>query len=197
MSRHSRTPPPRQLTANETLETLTHWKTAFRTFYKKDETYKLFFRKNYKWDQSKENFDLKDEKDGDGVVLRKAEDLSEDLEDLLNTLAGYLPHSYLTDKILKETRNFDDIWRIIHDHYNVKVTSESLLDFESLHKKSEETHRQFYERLLQHTKQHLAPKNVKVENFTTTEDETNVSLSHEHGCSAMAEENKLGSYRYC
>ena len=121
-----------------------------------------------KWDQSKEDYDLKEEVGGE---LRKAPELSEDLQDLLSTLSGYLPHSYLTDKILKNTRNFEDVWRVIHDHYNVKVTSESLLDFESLHKKSEETHRQFYERLLQHTKQHLAPKNVKVENFTTTEDE--------------------------
>ena len=70
---------------------------------------------------------------------------------------------------------------MIHDHYNVKVTSESLLDFESLHKKSEDTHCQFFERLLQHTKQHLAPKNVKVENFTTTEDEEmSISLMNMH-----------------
>ena len=171
---HARTPPPRQLTANETLETLSHWKTTLRTFYEKDDTYKVFFKKDYVWDNSKENFDLKDEEDGE---MRKAADVSEDLEDLLNTLSGYLPHSYLTDKILNNTKNIEDVWRIIHEHYNVKITSESLLDFESLHKKSEETHRQFFERLLQHTKQHLAPKNVKVENFTTTEaDKMSVSL---------------------
>ena len=110
------------------------------------------------------NYDLSDEVDGDN---RKAEELSEDLQDLLNTLAGYLPHSYLTDKILKSTC-WSNIWRIIRDHYNVQVTSESLLDFESLQKLPEETHRQFFERLLQPTKQHLAPANSKVETFTNT-----------------------------
>ena len=32
----SRTPPPRQLLANETLQSLSHWKTKFKTFYKRD-----------------------------------------------------------------------------------------------------------------------------------------------------------------
>ena len=114
------------------------------------------------------NYDLSDEVDGDN---RKAEELSEDLQDLLNTLAGYLPHSYLTNKILKSTC-WSSIWRIIRGHYNVQVTSESLLDFESLQKLPEETHRQFFERLLQHTKQHLAPANSKVETFTNTQDDS-------------------------
>ena len=52
------------------------------------------------------------------------------------------------------------------------MTSESLLDFESLHKLSEETHCQFFERLLQHAKQHLAPAKAKVENFTIKNDDT-------------------------
>ena len=58
------------------------------------------------------------------------------------------------------------MYDVIFDHYNVRVTGESLLDFESIHKKAKEAHRQFYERLLQHTKQHLAPANVKAENLT-------------------------------
>ena len=32
----SRTPPPRQLLANETLQSLSHWKPKFKTFYKQD-----------------------------------------------------------------------------------------------------------------------------------------------------------------
>ena len=43
--------------------------------------------------------------------------------------------------------------------------SETLLDWESITKLSDETHRQFFERLLQHAKQHLAPANVKVEHL--------------------------------
>ena len=174
MSRQmSRTPPPRQLGTNETLESLTHWKTTFRTFYKKDDAYRIFFKSDAKWNHSQPNYDLADETVGE---KRKAADLSEDLVDLLNTLAGYLPHSYLTDKILK-SQNWDGVYKTIFDHYNVQVTSETLLDFENIHKKSEETHRQFFERLLQHAKQHLAPKDVKVEDLTnTTDDKMTISL---------------------
>ena len=87
--------------------------------------YKIFFKKDLKWNHLMPNYDLSDEVDGDN---RKAEELSEDLQDLLNTLAGHLPHSYLTNKILKSTC-WSSIWRIIRDLYNVQVTSESLLDF--------------------------------------------------------------------
>ena len=137
---YSRTPPPRHIGAHNTLESLSHWQTTFRTFYKKDDSYKIFFKTNSKWNSFRPNYDLEYETDGD---QRTAAELAEDLADLLNTLAGYLPHSYLTDKILKSSKCWADVWRIIHDHYNVQVTSETLLDFETLYKLSEETHRQF------------------------------------------------------
>ena len=195
MSRnHSRTPPPRQLGAKETLESLSHWQTTFRTFYKKDDSYKTFFKKDQKWNHLRPNYDLNDEPDGE---KRSAADLAEDLTDLLNTLAGYLPHSYLTDKILKSSKCWTDVWRIIHDHYNVQVTSETLLDFESLHKLSEETHRQFFERLLQHAKQHLAPANVKVESLTNLVPDIHDNLPHELCRSPVAKKSKSSSHRYC
>ena len=59
------------------------------------------------------------------------------------------------------------MWHVIYEHYGVLITSETLLDFEEFHKHTEETHRQFYERLVQHAKQHLAPANIKVEEIST------------------------------
>ena len=169
----TRTPPPRQLGSSETLESLLHWKTTFRTFYKKDEAFKRFFRVGTTWNPNNNNYGLVDDENDE----RDVEELSEDLSDLLHTLASYLPHAYLTDKIVKTTTCWDDVWGVINDHYNVQVTSETLLDFESLHKQESETHRQFYERLLQHAKQHLAPANVKVENHVNaTADRMSISL---------------------
>ena len=155
-----RTPPPRQLGSAETLETLTHWRTTFKTFFKRDETYKVFVKDEATWDPSAPNYNQAAEEAG---LQRSPEAMMEDLVDLLNILSGFLPHSYLTDKIVRNTKNWKDVWNIIHDHYGVQVTSESLLDFESMHKQTGETHRQFYERLLQHVKQHLAPAGVKVD----------------------------------
>ena len=45
---------------------------------------------------------------------------------------------------------------MIYEHYGVQVDNGSFLDFESMTKRTDETHRQFYERLLHHVKQHLA-----------------------------------------
>ena len=99
---HSRTPPPRQLLEDETLSSLTHWRTSFRTFYKKDEAYRPFFLSGFSWNPSATNYGLVAETDG---LKRTAADKCEDLIDLLGTLAGYLPHSYITDKLVSSTEN--------------------------------------------------------------------------------------------
>ena len=170
----ARTPPPRQLGAKETLDTLTHWKTTFRTFYKRDGAYKHFIKETTIWDPSYGNYKQAAEDTG---PKRTAADMKEDLADLLNTLAGYLPHSYLTDKIVSGTKNWTEVWEVIYEHYGVQVSSETFLDFESLNKQTDETHRQFYERLLQHVKQHLAPKDAKVKPIVAvTADEMSVTL---------------------
>ena len=90
------------------------------------------------WDPNQRCYGLQDEVDGD---QRNAADLCEELCDLLNTLAGYLLHSYLTDKIVTQTKNWDEVYQVIFDQYqcNVHVTSRSFLDFESIHKKADET----------------------------------------------------------
>ena len=170
----ARTPPPRQLGAKETLDTLTHWKTTFRTFYKRDSVYNHFIKLTTTWDPSDDDYKQEEEKTG---LKRKPADMREDLVDLLNTLAGYLPHSYLTDKIVLGTNNWSEVWNVIYEHYGVQVSSETFLDFESLNKQTDETHRQFYERLLQHVKQHLAPKDATVKPIVAvTADEMSVTL---------------------
>ena len=156
---HARTPPPRQLGTKETLDTLIHWRTTFRTFYKRDSHYKHFVQESTTWDPSHINYNqvAKDEVG----LKRTAEQMKEDLVDLLNTLAGYLTHSYLTDKIVSGTKGWKDVWDVIYEHYGVKVTNETFLDFESINKQIDETHRQFYERLLQHVRQHVAPQELQ------------------------------------
>ena len=126
MSSYMRTPPPRPLGAAETLESLTHWETTFRTFFKRDDAYKPLIRKTATWDPNAANYGQVAESTG---LKRTAAEVMEDLVDLLSTLAGFLHHSYLTDKLTKCTKNWTDVWHVIHEHYGVQVTSETLLDF--------------------------------------------------------------------
>ena len=98
-----RNPPPRMLTQSETLHSLQHWRTNFRTYYRRDTYYKAFLLPNARWDPNLPNYgQSRDE--NDGVVTRSAEDKAGDLEDFLNKLVGYLPFPYLTEKISRLNR---------------------------------------------------------------------------------------------
>ena len=171
MATYVKLPPPRALTQNETLDSLDHWKSIFKSYFRRDSVFKQFLESGCKWDPALANYELKDK---DGML---AQDRKDALVDFLHNLAGFLPHSYLTSKLVKETKNLNDCWKIIEEHYNVKVTPETFLDFESLKKNPEENYRQFYERLLQHSKLHLAPEDAKVESLVNAkQDEMSISL---------------------
>ena len=141
-----RNPPPRMLTNHETLQTLNHWKTSFRTYYRRDSYYKGFLLPDAAWNSTAANYgQTADHQDAN--VVRSAADKAGDLEDFLNNLAGYLPFPYLTEKIVKASTKLQDVWDIIYDHYGVNVTSESLLDYVAIKQVSGETYRQFFDRL--------------------------------------------------
>ena len=164
-------PPPRPLSQQETLDSLNHWKTLFRNYFRRDSIYKQFLATNFTWDPSQANYGLAT------VGTDTAEARKENLEDFLYTLAGFLPHSYLTDKIVKDTKSLQQCWNIIYEHYNVQVTQETFVDFESLKKEPAENYRQFYEKLLQHSRLHLAGVGAKSEHLTnTSEDSMTISL---------------------
>ena len=93
-----RNPPPRMLTASETLYSLTHWITSFRTYYRRDSYYKGFLLPAATWDSQQDNYGQEDDVHN-RTVVRTALDKSEDLKDFLNTIVGYLPFPYLTQKI--------------------------------------------------------------------------------------------------
>ena len=92
--------PPRQLGEKETLETLTHWKSQVRNYFRRDEFYKVFISSAKKWSPDRANYGLVEETAG---LKRTAEDLKEDLIAFLTTLSGFLPHSYLTERITNAT----------------------------------------------------------------------------------------------
>ena len=79
--------PPRKL-ENETLESFDHWKSQFRTCYKRDATYTCFFNSTSKWDSSQADWDQKADKVGTGAtaVDRSASSKKDDLIDFLNLI---------------------------------------------------------------------------------------------------------------
>ena len=118
-----RSPPPRMLTMSESLHSLNHWRTAFRTYYRRDSYYKSFLLPDATWDPRAENYGQTADNENTGIT-RSALDKGEDLKDFLHTLAGYLPFPYLTEKIVSGSNNLNNVWDIIYDHYGVNITSD-------------------------------------------------------------------------
>ena len=171
MATYVKLPPPRQLTQKESLESLEHWKSCFRNYFRRDCIFKPFLATDFIWNPNDAVYGLTSKDD------MSASERKDALIDFLNNLAGFLPNSYLTAKLEKETTCLEDCWRIIEEHYNVNVTPETLLDFETLQKDPAENYRQFYERLLQHSKLHLAPVGAKIEKLENRTKDT-MSISH-------------------
>ena len=162
-----RNPPPRMLTLTENLHSLNHWKTSFRTYYRRDAFFKAFLLPNATWNNSiVEHYGQTDDVNGT-VITRTAADKGEDLKDFLNTLAGYLPFPYLTEKIVNGSRNMKNVWDTIYDHYGISVTSESLLNYVSIRLNDGESYRQFFDRLLAHARLHLPTANIVVDGVNT------------------------------
>ena len=111
----SRNLPPRQLGSKETLQSLSHWQTSFKTFYKRDDIYRRFFKPIIRWNANETNYGFTDDTENN----RTGAEIAEDLVDLLNTVSSYLPHSYLTDKIVKTTK----IGRIFGTSYTTTTMS--------------------------------------------------------------------------
>ena len=162
-----RNPPPRMLTRTESLHSLNHWKTSFRTYYRRDSYFKAFLLPNATWNNlTADNYGQVADMNGT-TTTRTAQDKGEDLKDFLNTLAGYLPFPYLTEKIVDGSTRLQDVWDTIYDHYGINITSESLLDYVTVTISDGETYRQFFDRLLSHARLHLPKANVTVEGINT------------------------------
>ena len=93
-----RNPPLRMLTATENLHSLNHWKTSFRTYYRRDTFFKDFLLPEASWNSLALNYGQVEDTVGTATT-RSAVDKCEDLKDFLNTLSGYLPFPYLREKL--------------------------------------------------------------------------------------------------
>ena len=144
-------PPPRQLEHQETLDTLDQFKSQFRLFYKRSDETKEFFAQGARWNSTQANYGLQGGTNEDRAAR------SDNLEMLLTQVAAHLPFPYLTQKLVKDTKNFEDVWSIIYSHYGVKPSQSSFIQYAQLRKKADETPMTFYERLSHHARAHLAP----------------------------------------
>ena len=173
---HIKVPLPRKLENKETQQSLSQWKMQFRQYMKQDDHYRTFLSSTSRWNPNARDYGFTAETTG---LTRTATELMDNCKDFLHILATFLPHGYLTTKLVSTTTSFENAFSIIEEHFGLQATQESLLDLESLNKQSGESYRQFYERLLAHVRQHLlATDNVTVDGATVPQGGDKLSVSH-------------------
>ena len=150
--------PPRPLSSTETVHSLAQWKINFKQYCKKDESFKYFLRSTTVWDKTENNAGFTED-----VGKKKPEDLKEDLDDFLLMLASYLPHGYITDKILNKSESFESAFLIIEDHYGLIPSQETFCDLTQMSRLPDEPYRQFFDRLVAFTGRHLMTHDGKQE----------------------------------
>ena len=147
--------PPRNLAEQEMTHTLSQWKVNFRQYCKKDDLYRSFLMSETTWDSQKVNYGLQAVPAENGNVGHSALARCDDLQDFLLMLASYLPHGYITDKLLKKSVSFDSAFSIIEDHYGVTPSQETFCDFPGMKRLPNEPYRQFYDRMVAFVTKHL------------------------------------------
>ena len=128
------------------------------------------------WDPNARNYGFIAETEG---LRRSASDIMDDCKDFLHLLATFLPHGYLTEKLVSTATSFAKAFDIIQEHYGLMPTQESFLDLDSFSKQTGESYRQFYERIQAHARQHLhATPGVAVETATVPDGGDRITVSH-------------------
>ena len=122
------------------------------------------------------NYGFSSETDG---LKRSSTAKMDDCKDFLHMLATFLPHGYLTEKLVTTTTSFENAFEIILEHYGLLPSQESFLNLMSLNKETGESYRQFFERMMAHVRQHLQTQaGVNVDGATVPRGGDKISVSH-------------------
>lgn len=143
-------PYPRQLTKKETLDSLSHWQTSVKNYFRRFDEYAIFFKRASTWTQG-QNY---------GFTGEGSEDKADCLDSLLDTIASFLPGPYITHQITKTSTSMQLVWDIIWDHYGVKPSFSSFLDHDLFKYDKEERYIDFYDRIIYHSMNHLCLKDT-------------------------------------
>ena len=107
-------------------------------------------------------------------LKRTAAVLKQDLVAFLETISGYLPHAYITESLVSGTKGILDVWSTIEDLYGAEISASSFLALNDFRKETEETYKQFFERLVDHCRQHLVKDDIKIEGRATGSDKLTI-----------------------
>ena len=115
---HVKFPPPRQLANHETSQSLLQWRTNFKQYFKREDSFKHFLLSTTTWNPNAADWGFT----AAVGAPRTAAQMKEDCVDFLHVLASHLPHGYLTEKITTSSTSLQNAFDTIAEHYNVNPT---------------------------------------------------------------------------
>ena len=155
---------PRKLEQTETLQTLNHWRSVLKNYYRRCQFYGYFLAPGITWNNNANRGFTVNEPSG---LKRTPAQLASDLEGFLSCIGNYLPFDYVSDKLINETTNMDSVWSVIYEIYDAELDASHFLDYASMTRETGETYRNFYNRLVGFTRQHLPKNRVTAEGIVS------------------------------
>ena len=150
---------PRLLEAEETADSLEHWRNEFEVYLTRDDKMAPFLTLN--WDASAENMGLR----AQGEIT--AAERAASCKLFLGHVCSFFKYPYYNKKIKERSTSLQSIYNILEEIYNVEKTAESFLTLGKISKSNSESHSVFYAKILYLVEQNLAPANVTVDNVET------------------------------
>ena len=157
---------PRKLEQVESLQSLNHWKTVVKNYFRRCQFYSYFLTPGLQWDNTQNRGFTRSENTG---LKRSPEVLAGDLEGFLSSIGTYLPFDYITEKLIAETTGLESVWSIIYEVYDAELVTTNYLDYAFMIREKGETYRNYYNRLVGFTRQHLPKAQISVEGVTSPE----------------------------
>ena len=136
---------PRRLEQVETLQSLNHWRTVIKNYFRRCQYYGYFLTPGLKWDNTANRGLIAEEPSG---LKRTVAALASDLEGFLSTIGTYLPFDYVTEKLLAETTDLESVWALIYEIYDAELVTTNYLDYALMSRNSGETYRNYCNRCI-------------------------------------------------
>ena len=85
----------------------------------------------------------------------------------MSSIGTYLPFDYITKKLNAESTDLESVWSIIYEVYDADIVTTNYLDYAFMSRLNGETYRNYYNRLVGFTRQHLPRTQISVEGVTS------------------------------
>ena len=165
---------PRRLDQQETLQSLNHWRSVFRNYYRRCPYYGLFLLPSTRWTSSGNRGFTSAEQTG---LKRDPATLAADLEGFLDCIGSYCPFDYIGQKLREESMNIQNVWDILYEIYDLEISTSNFLDYALMSREPEESYRSYFNRLVGFVRQHLPKTEIQAEGVTSSATGDSLSIA--------------------